>query len=281
MILKLSIFGLFIVLIIVLTISYYTQLEGFDTIDACAGVTDTTPASKVPISCMQQLWTQNQCSLPTLPANVYLPDAQKQIGDMITKGTVFTQDVDKSIGNFGIMKTFLAGFISNTKPNSITCLGPATAPATAPAPVPATGSDLSKGSSIVPPSGAGPASVLQHATAATQVGAATQSATPPQRNDIRPQVTVSDTGYDAMNLKQKSDLLSSIQKMFRNELLASRSTDASVIDPASCSSSNTDSTSQGCEYNKTSDKDSCSSGPDMSKYIKKDSIPCYGCALDY
>ena len=247
--------------------------------DACAGVKDTTPASKVPISCMQQLWTQNQCSIPTLPENVYLSDVQKQIGDMITKGKVLTQDVDKSIGNFGLMKQFIAGFVSNPQPNSITCLG--IAPAKPVAPVPATGSDLSKGSSIVPSSGAGPASALHHATAATSAMGASNAAANPRRNDVQPQVVVSDIGYDAMGLKQKSDLLSSIQKMFRNELLASRSTDASMIDPASCSSSTTDSTSQGCEYNKTSDKESCSSEPDMSKYIKKDSIPCYGCALDY
>ena len=279
MILKFSICGLFILLIVVLTVTYYSQLEGFDNMDACAGVKDTTPASKVPISCMQQLWTQNQCSIPTLPENVYLSDVQKQIGDMITKGKVLTQDVDKSIGNFGLMKQFIAGFVSNPQPNSITCLG--IAPSKPVAPVPATGSDLSKGSSIVPPSGAGPASALQHATAATSTMGASNAAANPRRNDVQPQVVVSDIGYDAMGLKQKSDLLSSIQKMFRNELLASRSTDASMIDPASCSSSTTDSTSQGCEYNKTTDKESCSSGPDMSKYIKKDSIPCYGCALDY
>jgi len=273
MILKFSICGLFILLIVVLTVTYYSQLEGFDNMDACAGVTDTTPASKVPISCMQQLWTQNQCSLPTLPANVYLPDAQKQIGDMITKGNVLTQDVDKSIGNFGMMKTFLAGFISNPKPNSITCLGPATpatTPATKPAtPIPATGSDLSKGSSIVPPSGAGPAPIVTKGAAAPMEVA--HAAASPQRNDIQSHVALSDTGYHAMDLKQKSDLLSSIQKMFRNELLASRSTDSSTIDPASCASSASSSTQQGNEY----------MSHDMSKYIKKDSIPCYGCALDY
>jgi len=155
--------------------------------------------------------------------------------------------------------------------------GPAGPMGPAGQPVPATGSDLSKGSSIVPSSGAGPASVRANDPVAP-TGAST-----PQRNDIQSQVALSDTGYNAMDLKQKSDLLSSIQKMFRNELLASRSTDSSTIDPASCSSSVSSSTQQGNEYIEMSQKDpsNCSAGHDMSKYIKKDSIPCYGCALDY
>jgi hypothetical protein len=133
--------GMVVLLVVVLTISYYTQLEGFDNIDACAGITDATPASKVPISCLQQLWIQNQCSLPTLPA-IYLPEVQKGISDAITKGNLLTTDIDKSIGTFGIMKLYLANAISDQNPKNIKCLGPAVEkPAK---PIPAKSSDLSK-----------------------------------------------------------------------------------------------------------------------------------------
>jgi len=146
---------------------------------------------------------------------------------------------------------------------------------------------------------------LTRASAAASTGRGTgtgasgtaASAAAPQRNDIQPQVTVSDTGYDAMALKQKSDLLSNIQKMFRNELLANRSTDVSMKDTSS-SYSNSSSTQQGNEFNKSSQKcdgssdednyrcpknpdGSCPPVPDMSQYIKKDAIPCWGCSVDY
>lgn len=123
------------------------------------------------------------------------------------------------------------------------------------------------------------------------------SAPVPVRNDVLPEVTMSDMSYNAMALKQKSDLLTNIQKMFRNELLASRSTDASIKD-TSPSSSPSSSTQQGNEFNKSSQKcdgssdednyrcpknpdGSCPPVPDMTQYIKKDSIPCWGCSVDY
>lgn len=127
---------------------------------------------------------------------------------------------------------------------------------------------------------------------------ATSTAANPQRNDVQPEVAMSDTSYDAMNLKQKSDLLSTIQKMFRNELLANRATDASMKDTSSSSYSNSSSTQQGNEFNKASQKcdgpsdedsyrcpknpdGSCPPVPDMTQYIKKDAIPCWGCSVDY
>lgn len=153
------------------------------------------------------------------------------------------------------------------------------------------------------------AKAAEAASAATRVTAARtraseaaltvgSSARNPQRNDVKPEVAMSDTSYDAMALKQKSDLLSSIQKMFRNELLANRSTDASIKDTSSSSYSKSSSTQQGNEFNKASQKcddssdeesyrcpknpdGSCPPVPDMTQYIKKDAIPCWGCSVDY
>jgi len=92
-------------------------------------------------------------------------------------------------------------------------------------------------------------------------------------------------------------LLTNIQKMFRNELLANRSTDSSVIDKTTSSGSDSSSTQQGKEFHKTSQKcesgdedsyrcpknpdGSCPPVPDMTQYIKKDAIPCWGCSVDY
>ena len=75
-----------------------------------------------------------------------------------------------------------------------------------------------------------------------------------------------------MSLQQKSNLLKTIQQMVKNEVLATRSTQP--IDSDDDCSSASASESQGNEYNHKIKKD-------MSQYIKKDSIPCAGCTLDY
>ena len=91
---------------------------------------------------------------------------------------------------------------------------------------------------------------------------------------VADEVTVSDSGYDAMKLQKNASLLQNIKQLVRAELLANRN------NPANMCGQNTDDdgnssycTKQGSEYN-------CNK-PDMSKYIKKDAIPCWGCTLDY
>jgi hypothetical protein len=118
----------------------------------------------------------------------------------------------------------------------------------------------------------------------------TTNTTVPTRTDIVPQVSISGSGYNAMNLQQQAELLKDIQKVVRNEVLASRST--TPIISGETEQKRTDSTSQGKEYSGSCYKDteyrcpknpdgSCPPVPDMTQYIKKDAIPCYGCALDY
>ena len=129
------------------------------------------------------------------------------------------------------------------------------------------------------------------------------------------QVGLTDTGYAAMSLQQRSNLLNSIQQVVKNELLANRATEP--ISSDNSSQSMTLSTAQGYEYDAANDDssqnncnscgascgsqsncsscgDSCDASdsmshrkhkhrkmPDMSQYIRKDSIPCAGCTLDY
>jgi hypothetical protein len=113
----------------------------------------------------------------------------------------------------------------------------------------------------------------------------------PQNNQVMPEISISGSGYDAMTLQQRMELLKDIQKVVRNELVTHRATDP-IISGETRKCNPTDATAQGKEYSKSCYKggdESCPSYPDgtcpplpdMSQYIKKDAIPCWGCALDY
>jgi len=102
----------------------------------------------------------------------------------------------------------------------------------------------------------------------------------PVREDVAPQVTLSDTGYTAMELQNKSDLLKDIQRLIKQEIRAARNqpdnhpmamANGSNDSNRSCGSS--DAVDQGKEYHHGK--------RDMSEYIKKNAIPCWGCSLDY
>jgi hypothetical protein len=118
-------------------------------------------------------------------------------------------------------------------------------------------------------------------------------------------------------LQQKADLLKDIQKVVRNEVLANRNTtpmlynngcglenDKHECEPVKehgCDNEDvptnecgakpvkdkvTAAISQGKEYENSCYKDkksktACPPQPDMAQFIKKDAIPCWGCALDY
>jgi hypothetical protein len=110
----------------------------------------------------------------------------------------------------------------------------------------------------------------------------------PSTDDI-PDDPMSDMGSAAMALKYKSDLLKDLQKVVRNELIANRMTKQLERDDND-RDDDSDAMSQGREYDcdrrqkyrcpKNPDG-SCPPVPDLSEYIKKDSIPCFGCSLDY
>ena len=127
----------------------------------------------------------------------------------------------------------------------------------------------------------------------------------PQRNDIVPDVTLSETGFNAMNLQQKINILKDIQKVVTSDLIANRNL-LQQMDSQNNESDTDDSnngsisTQQGKEYEngclKPKDDEcyqdtefrcpknpdgSCPPLPDMTQYIKKDAIPCWGCSVDY
>ncbi len=118
----------------------------------------------------------------------------------------------------------------------------------------------------------------------------TQDSIIPTRTDVVPQVSISGSGYNAMSLQERADLLKDIQKLVKNEVLAHRAT--TPIISGETEHKKTDSTAQGQDYESSCPKDtenrcpknpdgSCPPIPDMTQYIKKDAIPCYGCSLDY
>ncbi len=117
-----------------------------------------------------------------------------------------------------------------------------------------------------------------------------QGSVVPTRTDVVPEVSISGSGYNAMSLQERADLLKDIQKLVKNEVLAHRAT--TPIIGGETEHKKTDSTAQGQDYESSCAKDtdyrcpknpdgSCPPVPDMSQYIKKDAIPCYGCSLDY
>ena len=117
---------------------------------------------------------------------------------------------------------------------------------------------------------AGTASQQQLSQASTLSPAAT-----PTRQDVMPQVDVSDTSYTAMDLQNKSSLLKDIQQIVRQEIITSRTQPANhpMAMQQGSNTSTSNATCQGNEYQHNRQ--------DMSKYIKKDAIPCWGCTLDY
>ena len=270
MILKLSIVGLFIVLVVVLTVTYYTQLEGFIANKTAAGVLATS--GELLFTCAANTDIINGKGNGT----IYKASSNGRGGSVISVSQELTATTMVSDCACLKLGTNLAANVMMCTPGADDAVTDTPAAAATRAASNATSSNA----------------------ASTVASTAASSARNPQRNDIQPQVAMSDTSYDAMSLKQKSDLLTNIQKIFRNELLANRSTDSSVIDTTSSSCSDTSSTQQGNEFNKASQKcdgpsdedsyrcpknpdGSCPPVPDMTQYIKKDAIPCWGCSVDY
>ena len=80
-----------------------------------------------------------------------------------------------------------------------------------------------------------------------------QSSVVPTRTDIVPEVSISGSGYNAMSLQERADLLKDIQKLVKNEVLAHRAT--TPIISGETEHTKSDSTSQGKEYENSCHKD--------------------------
>lgn len=128
-----------------------------------------------------------------------------------------------------------------------------------------------------------------------------------------PIVSVSNTGYDAMSLKQRSDMIKQVQEMIRSELLAARQLhnlkdelheeedELHEEEEEETHHYRRPSEFQGRDFYRRSERSSdscneqgeeeyrcpknpdgsCPPVPDMTDYIRKDQIPCWGCSIDY
>jgi hypothetical protein len=89
---------------------------------------------------------------------------------------------------------------------------------------------------------------------------------------------ISGTSDQAKSLKQRMDILSDIQSLMKKKTLESRR--VPQYDRESNHSSSA-SLCQGREYKNACDQNRNTCDHDMTQYIRKDSIPCWKCNLDY
>lgn len=251
MIIKATLGTLILILIVVIVSSYYINKEGFD---------DITNASAV----------KSEVSVPVNSSTVATPNAPATTNDTVSV-TGATKDV--------------------LNPSSVASTAAPIAPVALIVPAPSAIASLKSALGSSMPVTTPTTEATATAGAAKLTPASAANSTVPQRTDVVPEVSVSKCGYDAMALQQKADLLKDIQSVVKNEILANRSV-TPVLNSANAPAAKTASVSQGKEYEDSCYKDteykcpknsdgSCPPVPDMAEYIKKDSIPCWGCSVDY
>jgi hypothetical protein len=260
MIIKLTLGGLVILLIAVIATSYYVNKEGFDNITS---QTLETPAN-ISLAKLQQLFNNAGCTRTLVEGD--------QTKWWRSRPTV--NDIIADMKEYGRLTNSCTGSDSQHNfCNPDKCKKPVVTA------TPVMSGAVTTGQVNTP-------TPLLAAVIPQQLA----SGSTPQRTEVVPEVSLSTAGYDAMVLQQKMDLLKDIQKVVRNELVANRATDPVAM--VGSVNKVTDSTAQGKEYEESCYKDTeykcpknpdgtCPPIPDMSKYIKKDEIPCWGCAIDY
>lgn len=271
---------LLVVLCVVIALSYYENIEYFTaiapqpgntvkcTIDVTGGKGTGTyyqyaagnTLNPYPDLSTALSWDLNAAT-PIIIADCSDPTKYKVGAPVAMNPTPVTavgkpNDLNRSYGSLNVPEAQRgAPSTSRSTAPSTSRSAPSTSGSTALAPAPSTSSSSA-------PAPSDPQSQLAAAT--------------PLRQDVTPQVSLSDAGYTALELQNKSNLLKNIQKIVRNEIVASRNqpeNNPMAMGNESCDSSDSNAMQQGNEYKRNK--------PDMSQYIKKDSIPCWGCSLDY
>ena len=282
MIFKLTLCGLVILLIAVIAISYYTNKEGFADITANKDV--AVPMTQAEQTELIKLYTdllslvaQKDPKTTDLPEFVMLVLSGL---DPLEKAKADVTEMNKE--QYISAKDFISKLYKALQESKVIKNGTQVLPMTGSAPS-TTGGAISQ---TLPESKAAPALT----GSVSQMPKPLLNSVIPERTDVVPEVSVSESGYNAMALQQKMDLLKDIQKVVRNELIATRNTEP--VGVLGTRGKVTDSTAQGKEYEDSCYKDTeyrcpknpdgtCPPIPDMSKYIKKDEIPCWGCSIDY
>jgi hypothetical protein len=302
---KFTLFTLIILLVCVISLSYYFNKEGFDNIssakprvivttvvdgiflDINANTTDgsTIYGAKILYNSSTPVLSTGQSTDTTLALDVVIPPSSFTVYNVPLsslqngyKYYIISNDVSTYVEG---TTPLLGSFIFNSNSPS-----PSPAPSPIPDPTPAPGSTPAPGpvvpsnpfipfipsSPIVP--GPGPSA------------GGKKPLIPGEQSEI----VISGPAFDAMTLQQKSELLKDVQQLVKNEIISQRQT--THINTNSSNADDSESTQQGKEYNKSCKKNcegpcprnkdgTCPPVPDMSEYIRKDQIPCWNCTLDY
>ena len=297
MILKVTVFGLVLVLIAVIALSYYMNKEGFEDITLSASESLVNSTSLAAAKAAANVTTVTNAATK---ANAELAAAQAK-ADAATKAVATATPANK-VAAVAAQTAANKTLVAATKAAADAHTAATKAATDLQAASKAHTDAIANAKALEAKAKANEAAALKDnaaklAVAANSAKVDTASINANNHvNDVheitnhvshpmgQPTVTLSDTGYAATELHQKTGLLQDIQKIIHNELLANRSTQP-VHGGDALSHSASASISQGNEYNKSCMKksdDTCNAScPDMSQYIKKDSIPCAGCNLDY
>jgi hypothetical protein len=279
MILKASIVGMVVLLIIVLTISYYINEEGF--ISQMTASQAVATSGGMVFTCSTgdirggngvgpyRMSSVNGVSTITVAtgstATVSISNCQALQLGANTAADVMTASTTAATAAPTTSATAAPTTSATAAPTTSATAAPTTsataAPTTSATAAPATSATAAPTSSAM----GRPTTLGSSLTSATST-AVPQSAAKPKRTDIKPDIDISKTAQKAMYLKQQSDFLKDLQMMIRNELRSARATDSSTMESKD-SCDETSAISQGKEY--------------ASNTIKKDAIPCWGCSLDY
>jgi len=284
MILKVTVFGLILLLIAVIALSYYTNEEGFANI--------TLTASESLVNSTSLASAKAATNVTTAKQHVVRVDAElaaaKAKADAAAKAVATATPATKTAllaAQTAANKEVIAATKASTEAHTAATKAAADLQAASKA-----HTDALANMKALEAKAKVDTVAKAYTTPTTHTDDAHHITNPVSHPMGQPTVTLSDTGYAATELHQKAGLLKDIQKIVHNELLASRSTEP--VHGGKVSHSSSASISQGNEYNKASMKKSDSSCeddeqpynnscPDMAQYIKKDSIPCAGCNLDY
>ena len=280
MILKASIVGMLVILIVVLTISYYINQEGFisqmtasQAIGTSGGMVFTCSTGDIRggngvgpyrLSTVNGVSTISVATGSTATVSIsncqaFKLGANTAADVMMVSGSAATNPPTTSATTASAAATNPPTTSATTASTAATTAATSSSTATRPA---GTVTGIPMGSAT---GASNLGSSLTSATS-TAVPQTTQSAAKPKRTDIKADIDVSKTAQKAMYLKQQSDFLKDLQIMIRNELRSARAMDSSTVE-SNDSCDETSAISQGKEY--------------ASNTIKKDAIPCWGCSLDY
>lgn len=186
----------------------------------------------------------------------------------------------------GFTDSAISSDINQSTPMPPASAAPLSVPA-APLSVPTAPLSVAPSASASPSASAAPSPVAPAAPTAPSVTGENGIARSPmiRTDENKNTIVLSQESIDSIALQLKSKILGDTQKSVKNSALVERQT-TPVQSITESKAATSPSSQQGKEYDESKPcpaypDGSCPPYPDMSKYIKKDSIPCWNCSIDY